>query len=326
MAYIHYRAPGPRCASFRKMILWEFRPPTVARMTVLHTHDHGGGGRLLLLLHGAGRSSAGWAATAPRLTGRHRVLAVDLPGHGRSAPARSWDFEQACADLDDTLAAAGATDGVAVAGHSLGGMVAAVYAATRPDRVAAAVDLDGFGWGRPDQYPGVPGDEAARRPAEIGAMSRAGAGARMPAGYVADQVAYSAGLGIPRVRAEAACRASARELPGGAWQLLPELPGAVEMLDAMDGLDLFAVFRRVRCPLLLVRALEQPSMPQGPEWLDDLLAAYGRGLDRDLAALAAREPGVVVEGVAATHAMLLQAPERVASLVGHFLARSDGSG
>ncbi|MGQ4717469.1 alpha/beta fold hydrolase [Streptomyces anulatus] len=214
-------------------------------MTVLHSRDHGGDGPLLLLLHGAGRSSADWAAAAPRLTGRHRVLAVDLPGHGRSAPAGSWDFAEVCADLDDTLTAAGSAGRVAVAGHSLGGMVASAYAATRPDRVAAAVDLDGFGWGRPDQYPGVPEEEAARRPAEIGAMSRAAAGARMPAGYVADQVAYSVGLGIPRVPAEETCRASVRELPGGEWQLLPERPGAVEMLDAMDGLDLFAVLRRV---------------------------------------------------------------------------------
>ncbi|NED27718.1 alpha/beta hydrolase, partial [Streptomyces anulatus] len=43
-------------------------------MTVLHSRDHGGDGPLLLLLHGAGRSSADWAAAAPRLTGRHRVL------------------------------------------------------------------------------------------------------------------------------------------------------------------------------------------------------------------------------------------------------------
>ncbi|WP_097968707.1 alpha/beta fold hydrolase [Streptomyces sp. or20] len=295
-------------------------------MTVLHSRDHGGDGPLLLLLHGAGRSSADWAAAAPQLAGRHRVLAVDLPGHGRSAPAGSWDFAEVCADLDDTLAAAGSAGRVAVAGHSLGGMVASVYAATRPDRVAAAVDLDGFGWGRPDQYPGVPEEEAARRLAEIGAMSRAAAGARMPAGYVADQVAYSVGLGVPRVPAEETCRACVRELPGGEWQLLPERPGAVEMLDAMDGLGLFAVFRRVSCPLLLVRALDLPPMPHGPEWMDDLLVAYGRGLDRDLAALAAREPRVVVEGVAATHAMLLQAPERVASLVGDFLARSDDRG
>ncbi|MFE2292849.1 alpha/beta fold hydrolase [Streptomyces sp. NPDC059452] len=287
-------------------------------MTALHLHDHGGDGPPLLLLHGAGRSSADWAAVAPRLTRGHRVLAVDLPGHGRSDPAASWDLAAVCADLDDTL---GAAEEVVVVGHSLGGMVASVYAGTRPERVAAVVDLDGFGWGRPDQYVGGP----RRRPP--GGWRRSGRcpgrrpGARMPAGYLAGQVDHSVALGIPAARAEAACRASARELPDGGWQLLPELPGAVEMLDAMDGLDLFSVFRRVRCPLLLVRAQERVGPMPGLEWLEDLLDAYGKGLERDLAELAARQPNVTVEGIAAGHAMLLQAPERVAGLVVEFIGR-----
>ncbi|WP_411080933.1 alpha/beta fold hydrolase [Streptomyces sp. cmx-18-6] len=293
-------------------------------MTALHVRDHGGDGPPLLLLHGAGRSSADWADAAPHLARGHRVLAVDLPGHGRSAPASPWDFATVCADLDDTLAATGGAGAgeVVVAGHSLGGMVAAEYAATRPERVAAVVNLDGFGWGRPDQYVGLAEEEVARRLAEIGAMSRASAGARMPAGYVTGQVAYSVGLGVPEARAEAACRASARELPDGGWQLLPERPGAVEMLDAMDGLDVFALFRRVRCPLLLVRAQDRVGPTPGLEWLEDLLDAYGQGLGRDLGELAARRPNVTVESVAATHAMLLQAPERVAGLVGDFIDRT----
>ncbi|MGA6168785.1 alpha/beta fold hydrolase [Streptomyces sp. NPDC012600] len=292
-------------------------------MTALHLHDHGGDGPPLLLLHGAGRSSADWAAVVPHLTQGHRVLAVDLPGHGRSAPAAAWDLATVCADLDDTLAAEGGREAeVSLVGHSLGGMVASVYAGTRPERVASVVNLDGFGWGRPDQYVGVPSEEAARRLAEIGAMSRASAGARMPAGYLAGQVDHSVALGIPAALAEAACRASARELPDGEWQLLPELPGAVEMLDAMDGLDLFPVFRRVRCPLLLVRAQERVGPMPGLEWLGDLLDAYGKGLERDLAELAAQRPNVTVEGIAAGHAMLLQAPERVAGLVLDFIGRA----
>ncbi|MFJ1593274.1 alpha/beta fold hydrolase [Kitasatospora albolonga] len=292
-------------------------------MTALHLHDHGGDGPPLLLLHGAGRSSADWDAAVPHFGQGHRVLAVDLPGHGRSAPAASWDLATVCADLEDTLAAeVGKEAEVSLVGHSLGGMVASVYAVTRPGRVAAVVNLDGFGWGRPDQYVGVPEEEAARRLTEIGAMSRGSAGARMPAGYLAGQVDHSVALGIPAARAETACRATVRELPGGGWQLLPELPGAVEMLDAMDGLDLFAVLRRVRCPLLLVRAQDPPGPVPGLEWLEDMLDAYGKGLARDLAELAARQPNVTVEGVAAGHAMLLQAPERVAGLVVDFIGRA----
>ncbi|MCX4674273.1 alpha/beta fold hydrolase [Streptomyces sp. NBC_01433] len=76
-------------------------------MTVLHAHDHGGDGPLLLLLHGATRSLADWNAVAPLLTGSHRVLAVDLPGHGLSEPAAVWSFDTPLADLDETLAARG---------------------------------------------------------------------------------------------------------------------------------------------------------------------------------------------------------------------------
>ncbi|WP_406383915.1 alpha/beta fold hydrolase [Streptomyces sp. NBC_01618] len=297
-------------------------------MTVLHVRDHGGpddggpddGRPALLLLHAASRSLADWDAVAPHLTTGHRVLAVDLPGHGRSAAA-SWSFDAVLRDLDETLAALGVAGGVVPVGHSLGGMVAALYAAERPDRVPGAVNLDGFWWGTPTQYPGLDPDEVTRRLADIGDMARASAGQRMPAEYVEQQAAYSTGLGIPYERAEASFRASVRELPDGGWQLLPERECALEMLDALDALDLFALFRRVPCPLLLVRALHRVPPTPGLEWLDELMGAYGHGLARDLAVLVAEREGVTAEGIGATHAMLLEVPEQVAELVREFVSR-----
>ncbi|MFV5996607.1 alpha/beta fold hydrolase [Streptomyces sp. NPDC056231] len=289
-------------------------------MPLLHVRDHGGEGPPLVLLHGASRSLADWDSVAPLLTAGHRVLAVDLPGHGRSAAAPVWSFGAALTALDEALAARGITGPVVPVGHSLGGMLAALYAAERPGRVRGAVDLDGFWWGRPAQYPGLDPEPVAQRLADIGAMSRASAGRRMPADYVQQQAAYSTGLGIPYERAEAAFRASVRELDGGGWQLLPERPNALEMLDAMDALDLFTVFRRATCPLLIVRALHRVPPTPGLEWMDELMDAYGRGLARDLAELVTQRPGVTAEGIAATHAMLLEAPVRVAELVRTFTA------
>lgn len=50
--------------------------------------DYGGTGSPVLLLHGAGGNLAYWDPVAPLLAGHHRVVAVDLRGHGRSGEAR----------------------------------------------------------------------------------------------------------------------------------------------------------------------------------------------------------------------------------------------
>ena len=44
-----------------------------------------GAGAPLLLLHGVGHSSTAWLRSLPALSSRFRVLAPDLPGHGRRA-------------------------------------------------------------------------------------------------------------------------------------------------------------------------------------------------------------------------------------------------
>ncbi|MEU8682079.1 hypothetical protein [Streptomyces sp. NPDC048611] len=73
-------------------------------------------------------------------------------------------------------------------------------------------------------------------------------------------------------------------------------------------------------PLLIARALRPgPSVPGMPPWGDELMAAYVRGLARDLADLARSGPEVTVAGVDGTHAMLLERPAEVAELVSGFV-------
>lgn len=93
------------------------------------------------------------------------------------------------------------------------------------------------------------------------------------------------------------------------------------MQEAMAGIDLFALYRRVRRPLMIARALRpNPSTP-GLPWVDELMAAYVKGLHADLDELARTQPWVEVAGVEATHAMLLERPREVAELVAGFVAR-----
>ncbi len=108
-------------------------------------------GPTLLMLHGIASTAWSWAPVARRLFGRLRVLALDLRGHGLSEGARSGlDLDSLAWDALTVLAANGAgveADGppAIIAGHGLGGMVAATAARIQPASVAAIALVDG-GW------------------------------------------------------------------------------------------------------------------------------------------------------------------------------------
>lgn len=95
----------------------------------------GGSGPPVVLLHGLGGSSANWVEVFPELVTRHRVIAIDLPGHGGSpALPRGSSVGQFAAAVAHALDAAGSVSALVV-GHSFGGHVAARLALQRPDLV-----------------------------------------------------------------------------------------------------------------------------------------------------------------------------------------------
>jgi pimeloyl-ACP methyl ester carboxylesterase len=100
--------------------------------------DHGGDGPPILLLHGAGGDVSAWETLAPHLNGR--AVAVDLRGHGKSGDG-PWDWDAVLDDIEAVTDHFGLC-APAVVGHSLGGMLAGMWARTHPD-CPAAVSLDG---------------------------------------------------------------------------------------------------------------------------------------------------------------------------------------
>ena len=99
--------------------------------------ESAGRGPPLVLLHGWAMHSGVWGNLPARLSQRHRVHAVDLPGHGHSAPIPSFALDDVVAALDATFAAQ--AQPLTVLGWSLGGLIAMRWAFTLPARVARLV-------------------------------------------------------------------------------------------------------------------------------------------------------------------------------------------
>jgi pimeloyl-ACP methyl ester carboxylesterase len=109
-----------------------------------HYIDHGGpdGAPLLVAVHGLGGSHLNWSAIAPQLVLRSRVLALDLVGHGLTpADGRTPDVEGHRRLVSGFLKAVDAGPAILI-GNSMGGLVAALQAATEPDSVAGLVLVD----------------------------------------------------------------------------------------------------------------------------------------------------------------------------------------
>jgi pimeloyl-ACP methyl ester carboxylesterase len=114
------------------------KPP----VTLHYTEE--GSGPPLLLLHGLGESSFTWHDVVPALSTRHRVIAVDLKGFGRSEKpddnAYSADDQAA---LVASFIVARSLETITLVGHSFGGTVALrtalVESMRRTNRIARIV-------------------------------------------------------------------------------------------------------------------------------------------------------------------------------------------
>lgn len=101
-----------------------------------------GSGPPLVLLHGGALSAAVWAPLFSALPD-YRLLAVDLPGHGRSDPVsyRRGHVRQHAHQLIEDIFDALELDQAPVIGNSLGAMFALWHAATGSERISRLVAI-----------------------------------------------------------------------------------------------------------------------------------------------------------------------------------------
>ncbi|NEE00422.1 alpha/beta fold hydrolase [Phytoactinopolyspora halotolerans] len=244
--------------------------------------EYGGSGQPVILLHGAGGDMSAWDSVGPTLAAGLRPVAIDLRGHGTSGDG-PWSWDAALSDLE---AVADELDlrRPAVAGHSLGGSLAARWAHRHPE-CPAVVSLDGH------RAPVTSQDNYDPE----------------AAGLTTQELDHL----VTRLNAMFDAQAATSNRPRA---------DMMEALRASVQSDSLPVFAELTVPVLLVLATR--SMPGLPAELEPLMVAFRAGLRRDVEALAASHSHLHVREIDGTHGLLFEMPTEVAEMISTFVARA----
>ncbi len=108
--------------------------------------DEGKSEKVILLIHGLGTSAKSWIKNIPSLSKEFRVIAIDLPGYGKSDKgyyqySMSW-YAQVLTEFLSELK----IDKATFAGHSMGGQISLITALNYPERVENLVLISPAGF------------------------------------------------------------------------------------------------------------------------------------------------------------------------------------
>jgi pimeloyl-ACP methyl ester carboxylesterase len=136
---LQHRAVSRSSATAQEMTAEGLSLPDDLRHHFVDVEDGGrihvverGQGPPIVLLHGIMLTSALWVHQLRELADHHRVIALDLRGHGQSLPgSEESGIERLASDVASVLDVLGVENAVVV-GHSMGGMVALQMAVDMP--------------------------------------------------------------------------------------------------------------------------------------------------------------------------------------------------
>ncbi|PIW07153.1 MAG: alpha/beta hydrolase [Comamonadaceae bacterium CG17_big_fil_post_rev_8_21_14_2_50_60_13] len=216
----------------------------------------------LVLLHGWMDVAASYQFMVDALAREHFIIAPDWRGFGltNAVGADTFWFPDYIADLDALLDHYCADTPVNLVGHSMGGNVAMLYAAVRPERVRRLINLEGFGLPatRPSQAP-------ARYTQWLSELKQLRQGELKLRHYdTLDAVARRLIKTNPRLSPDKAHWLAAHwsaETAPGQWTILGEAAHKIinPQLYRVD--EILAVFANIRAPMLMVEASDD-SMAQ----------------------------------------------------------------
>ena len=112
-----------------------------SKQASLALSERGHGEPAIVLIHGLGQDRHLWDRVSPTLGQHHRLLTVDLPGHGASAPIASATVDGVSQALEQTLKDRNVKRALLV-GDSYGALIALDEAAMHPERAIGVVSID----------------------------------------------------------------------------------------------------------------------------------------------------------------------------------------
>ena len=227
---------------------------------VVHVESHGGPeGNLVLCVHGLSANCRSFDRLVPALTADgHHVVTMDLRGRGRSqvTPPGTYGWDSHVRDLLEIADFHGA-DSFDVVGHSMGGFIGMTLAANYPQRCTRLVLIDALGAPEPSSL--VP---IAKSVSRLGRTYSS----------TAEALSYVRDSGTIRPWNEFWDNYFEWELDSdgdATVRVRTDLAAVTE--DSADAAkrDLYSLWPRIRCPVLLVRAA-LPLIPGG----DMIVAAH----------------------------------------------------
>ncbi len=266
----------------------------------------------VLALHGWLDNAASFVPLAAALHAAHPrgidLVAIDLPGHGRSPrlpEAAEYTFSGAVHSVLDVADALGWTR-FALLGHSMGAGIASLLAAGCPERIERFLAIEILG-----ALPETPERTVTRLRDAIAATRALGDKRLRVFPDVAPAIrARMQANGLSDGAARLLVERGVRPVAGGGWEWSSDprmtLPTFVRMTEP----QVAALIRGIECPTRVVHA--DPPQPYMPE---PLRSAH--------AALLPRGEMVVLPG---THHLHMEMPTEVAAAIGDFFVRDRAEG
>ena len=273
-------------------------------------HWPGRADRRMVLLHGWMDVSASFQFLVDELDSGWDIYAPDWRGYGLTdwVKADAYWFADYVGDLDQLLEQIHPGAPVNLAGHSLGGNVASVYAGTRPERIARFVNLEGFGMSRtkPDHAPArlLRWLDELRTPTGLRPYDSFAA--------LADRLQKN-NARLTRDRAEFLALHWGKEGAEGKVELRSDPAHKIVNATLSRFEEVFAFWQRVTAPVLWVDAAESKTLKQ--IGIDSQDYAERRAAYKDLRYETVQEAG---------HMLHHDQPARVARLIEEFFAEGRG--